>query len=342
VAADFERRCDFDIFIDKIGLRLHIFFGDQIKVDGKSYYSLVVFNVEHFGDRKTCKFQKLSYDNGEFTIRDIDDIDDIDNLYTLFEYLMYNEKLTDYKTIRKKLFELLKDKKFNGKSLFKKLNIPEYLFEMDYLPEVMTADKEHVSRDFYINLPESINDCKKPENEDDIINITAESTRSKRPNILKRHVYRRHVYSLNDDETDKYYFFSKNKDSKYYNSAIICDDNIYIGICYPEKKIIKFYPIDENLFSRFTYPFDFSDLVYLFFPYIYSPRKNYVAALKLFKFYNKHINSTIQGERKNGNLHDINLSESISIVENEMSRLKQQPQQQQKKAITITATTTNN
>jgi len=315
VADDFERRGDFDIFIDKIGLKPHIFFGDKIEVSGKSYYSLVVFNVEHIGEHKTCKFQKLSNNNGELTIEDIDNIDDIEDLYTLLEYLMYNEKLTDYKTIRRKLFELLKDKQFDRKSLFEKLNIPKNLFEMDYLPEVMTADKERISRNFYMKLPETIGKCKKPDDEDDISNIIAESKRSKRPNFFKRHVY---ISQL----TDNYSIFSKKKDSEYYNLAIICDDNVYIGICNPKKGIIQFYPIDENLFNRLTYPVDFTELVYLFFPYVNSIHSKHHALLKLLKFYNKYVNPTIPGQNKNGNLFNITLNNHISKLE---SILKKKP-----------------
>jgi len=313
VADDFEKREDDpDIKIKEIGLRPHIFFGDNIEAaNGNKYYNLVVFNIEHTGEHKTCKFQRLSHENNEIKIDDIneDSIINYNNkLYILLHSLIYNEKLTDYKTIRRRLFEILKNTNFNNKSLYEKLNIPSDLFERDYLPIVMTADKELVSSDFYMKLQKSITICKKPDEDSNINNKVAESEKSIRPKFLKRKVY------STIHETDEYYIFSKKKDSQYYNLAIICNDNIYIGICYPQKKIIQFYPIDENLFSRITYPFDFCDLVYLFYPHVYSCNSNIKLAIKLLKFYRRYISSTMPGF-KNRKYFNIDISKRINKAE---------------------------
>jgi hypothetical protein len=222
----------------------------------------------------------------------------------------------------------------NTDNLFDSLGIPSDFFERDYLPEVITAEGEYVPKDFYKLLPEKIDDFKistiKP---DDIKEVTAETNASKKPNFLKRKVY----YTVSDP--NKYIYFSKKKDSEYYNIAIVCNENntIYIGIYNPKTGIVKFYPIDKNIFSRFTYPSDFIDLIYLYLPYIHGkyynstflngeldPKINSIMIIKLYEFYSEYISSTVK--TKEG-LFDIN-----KYIEGIKIRQKQRQQQQQQQS----------
>ena len=305
VDEDFEKReGDGKFKFDKIGLRPHIFFGEEINVNGKEYYSLVVFNIEHTGEEKQCEFNELKKENNTISIVPIigkknntqqQSEENKDNLLLLLEHLLYCKKLTDYKTIRKKLLDLLKDADFNGESLYTKLNIPIDLFERDYLPEVMTADVKRVSSDFYMKLPKK-NDFELRESDyysvktyGAELNSEADIQKSvfKKPNFLKKV-----GYELYRDK-DKYMIFSNKKDSKYYNLAIFSRNDTYIGIYNHNKRIVKFYPIDIKHFSRLTYPSNFIELVSILFPFRYLGNTHELQ-LKLLYFYQKYISTKIK------------------------------------------------
>jgi len=268
------------------------------------------------------------------------------NLLEILYNLLYCKKLTDYKTIRKTIYDLLKDETFNEKSLFEELNIPDHFFEMDYLPVVITAEEECVPDGFYKLIPEKIEDFlsihpnyknQKP------AELIAETNASKRPNFFKRKVYHT-VYDPN-----KYIYFSKKKDSEYYNIAVVCNENdtVYIGIYNKRTGIVKFYPIDKNIFSRFTYPSDFIDLVYLYYPYIHckysqcnlmngnkiNPDININLRIKILEFYSEYISSTIKMKDKSINLNEYikyikNIQKNIQIKEQKERRQHEQHRRQ--------------
>lgn len=342
---------------DKIGLRPHIFFG-EVEVGNQRYYKYVIFNNEHFGgNKKTCGFNELKINGESISIVPITGKKIVGeknnnqqqsnnhnntgnsnnnntnyeqnkrNLLSLLKNLLYCEKLTDYKTIRRTIYELLK----NTDDLFDILGIPLNFFERDYLPEVITAEGDCVPTGFYKLLPEKIDDFLsmhpnylhlKPDY------ITAETTSSKRPNFFKRKVY----YTYSDKY--KYIYFSKKKDSEYYNIAIVCDENntIYIGIYNKSSGIVKFYPIDKNIFSRFTYPSDFIDLVYLYYPYIHNryypvtvnPNTNLAAVIKVLEFYCEYISSTIK--TKDGLIYINEYIEQIKILQQKQEQRQRQQQ----------------
>ena len=366
VAEDFEKReDDGDFKFDQIGLRPHIFFG-KIKVNGKTYYQYVIFNVEHFGGKdKKCKFQKLNINGLQINVVDITGKDIIgrggngnrnrnnttdyennttdyennntdyennkNNLLEILRNLLYCKKLTDYKTIRKTIYDLLKDKVFSNRisrdmSLFEKLNIPNHFFEMDYLPVVITAEEECVPDGFYNLIPEKIDDFLSIDPKYPVHKPTewiAETNASKRPNFFKRKVY----YTVYEE--NKYIYFSKKKESEYYNIAVVCNENntAYIGIYNKRTGIVKFYPINKNIFSRFTYPSDFIDLVYLYYPYVhnrYCKNKNNFL-IKILEFYSEYISSTIKTKKE-----DINLNEKIDYLKKKQKNKEQQEQQERK------------
>ena len=258
-----------------------------------------------------------------------------ENLLSLLENLLYCKKLTDYKTIRITIYELLK----NTDNLFDSLGIPSDFFKRDYLPEVITAEGECVPNGFYKLLPEKIDDFKSgpPDQPYQRTEVTAETNASKRPNFFKRKVYYT-VYELN-----KYIYFSEKKDSEYYNIAIVCNENntIYIGIYNPRTRIVKFYPIDKNIFSRITYPSDFIDLIYLYYPYIHNryfplmirdeeriqklnPDINLPAVIKVLEFYSEYISSTIKTIKQ-----DRDINKNIESLKKIQQHQQQQQQQQQ-------------
>jgi hypothetical protein len=289
---------DGEFKFERIGLRPHIFFGEKINVNGKQYHSLVVFNIELTGESKTCGFNQLKIENQSNTsVVTITENEIIINneqyLLSLLKHLLYCKKLTDYKTIRRTIYELLKNKSSDNMSLDKKLNIPEDLFKRNYLPEVMTADVICISSDFYMKLPKDENKFKKPESDDKIneygAELNSENTKSvfKKPNFLKKVGYVSHI------EKENYIFFSNKKDSEYYYLAIFSISDTYIGIYNPNKKIVKFYPIDIKHFSRLMYPSNFIELVSILFPFKY--RGNCInTALKLLYFYQKYISTKIK------------------------------------------------
>jgi hypothetical protein len=344
---DFRKgELDNEFKFDKIGLRPHIFFG-EVEVENQKYYEFVIFNVEHFGgNKKTCGFNKLEIDRLQINVVEITGKDIIGNgngngngnahnkdyLFILLYYLLYCEKLTDYRTIRRTIYELLE----NTPNLCDGLEIPHDFFKRDYLPEVITAEGTCVPKGFYKLLPEKIDNFKTSKKDyDEIKKVIAETTASKRPNFLKRTVY----YS--DFEDSKYIYFSKKKDSEYYNIAIVCNENntIYIGIYNPRTGIVKFYPIDKNIFSRFTYPSDFIDLIYLYLPYIHgkyynntvvnsklNPKTDPIMIIKLYEFYSEYISSTI---KTSVGLRDINkYIEGIKCLQKKQR--EQQPQSYQR------------
>ena len=282
---DFEiKEGDRNFKFDRIGLRPHIFFGEEIKVNGeeikvngKEYYSLVVFNVEHTGgNKKTCGFKKLINNNGTIDVVEISGesiVEEqttnnnnkkqqettINNKNTNYENnkfkllkilndLLYCKKLTDFKTIRRTIYELLKNKTFNQKTLFQELDIPNNFFERDYLPVVITAEEYCVPKSFYNSLPKSINNFYK--DEDMVITYS----RKKKSNIFTTYVY---FYIK-----DKILFFSSSKDNDCYNCAFYSDltNTVYIAIFDNRNNIVNYYPIDLDLYRRTSYPLRFINL----------------------------------------------------------------------------------
>ena len=255
-----------------------------------------------------------------------------ENLISLLDNLLYCKKLTDYRTIRRTIYELLK----NTPGLCERLEIPQNFFERDYLPEVITAEGTCVPKGFYKLLPEKIHEFySEPERTYMQTEVIAETNASKRPNFLKRKVY------FTDYEENKYIYFSKKKDSEYYNIAIVCNENntIYIGIYNPRTGIVKFYPIDKDIFSRFTYPSDFIDLIYLYYPYInskYIDLKHSVSSslhiiamyIKVFEFYSEYISSTIKTSKGDKDINNmIKKTKMLQAEKQAEQREKQQRQQ---------------
>jgi len=290
-------KVDHDEFkFENIGQRPHIFFGNKISVNGKEYHSLVVFNIELTGEHKTCGFNQLKIEDQNTSVfpttKNKIIVNNEQYLLSLLKHLLYCKKLTDYKTIRRTIYELLKTTKFDNISLYEKLNIPEDLFEREYLPEVITADVMCVSSDFYMKLPQDENEFKKPKDylitEYDV-ELNNEKTKSvfKKPNFLKKYGY------VSIFETEKYMFFSNKKHSEYYYLAIFSISDTYIGIYNPNKKIVKFYPIDIKHFSRLTYPSNFIELVSIFYPFKYVGT-TITTILKLLYFYQKYISTKIK------------------------------------------------
>jgi len=261
-----------------------------------------------------------------------------ENLRSLLENLLYCKKLTDYKTIRITIYKLLK----NRYNLFDSLGIPSDFFERDYLPEVITAEGECVPKGFYKLLPDKLEDFKseRPGHSTDIrTEVIAETNASKRPNFLKRKVY----YTVY--ESKKYIYFSKKQDSEYYNIAIVCNENntIYIGIYNPRTGIVKFYPIDKDIFSRFTYPSDFLDLIYLYYPYVHKkyypqidmkldPDINLILVIKVLEFYSEYISSTIKTLKGVIDINDLisKISNLKQIQENKQRKQRKQREQQER------------
>ena len=184
-----------------------------------------------------------------------------------------------------------------------------------------------------MNLPKKIDEFysepTKPYMQTEVI---AETTASKKPNFLKRKVYYTHY------EPTKYIYFSKKKDSKYYNIAVVCNKNntIYIGIYNPMTGIVKFYPIDKDIFSRFTYPSDFIDLIYLYYPYINNRYNNPItlninitAIIKVLEFYSEYISSKIK---------DTDINSFIELLKKLQIERKKQNNNVKKKTKTSTTT----
>lgn len=323
--------------IEQIGLRPHIFFGTT-SLDNDYYFEYVIFNREYMGgNHKTCGFKKLqkntiNRNNGERRIElNIVDIEEneINNILesginsnseyipnttfmvSILDHLIYNEPLSKFKTIRKKLYELLKDIEFSIRSkikqtLFGELEIPDYFFEIDYLPEIITSKEKYiVPHGFYNILPKKIEYFQRPTTDEDIVEITVDSIRSKRPDFLKRR-----VYYTKSNKTAKYIYFSKNKDSEYYNIAVHCYQNntIYIGIYNRNKGIVIFYPIDKDIFSRFTYPLNFIELIYLYFPKVNNivfKYENIPTKIKSLEFYSEYISNIVNTGKNNVNIRTV-------------------------------------
>jgi len=265
VAEDFEiKEGDRNFKFDRIGLRPHIFFGE---VNRKRYYQFVVFNNEHFGgNEKTCGFKKLINNNGTMDVVEISGESIVEKqttnnnnntnyednkikLLIILNDLLHCKKLTDFKTIRRTIYELLKNKTFNQKTLFQELEIPNNFFERNYLPVVITKEEEYcVPKGFYNSLPESINNFYK--DEDMVITYW----RKKKSNIFTTYVY---FYIK-----DKILFFSSSKDNDCYNCAFYSDltNTVYIAIFDNRNNIVNYYPIDLDLYRRTSYPLRFINL----------------------------------------------------------------------------------
>jgi hypothetical protein len=263
--SDFRKREDDSEFkFDKIGFRPHIFFG-EVEVDIVKYYKYGICNKEHIGNVKTCEFYELKTENDSISVVKTTGEEIIGEngngnkkiLYDLLSHLLYSKKLTDYKTIRRTIYDLLKNITFSNESLEKSLMIPEDFFKMDYLPNVITSNGV-VPKGFYMNLPISMNFFMNP-----IETKTIEEIHDrKRGNIFKTHVY--YYYWTNRLMNHKLlWFFSDSKNNDYYNLVFYSNEtkNIYIAIYDHRNNIVNCYPIDLELYSMFSYPIGFIKLV---------------------------------------------------------------------------------
>ena len=281
---DFEKREDYDFKIDKIGLRPHIFFG-EVKIGNQRYYKYVIFNNEHFGgNEKKCGFNELKIDgetisivsitgeeiiekknneneillrnNNQHQITNNTDYDkNKSNLLSLLKSLLYCEKLTDYKTIRKTIYVLLKIKDKDN-LLEQILRIPEDFFTRDYLPEVITAEGECVPDGFYNLLPNTIDLFKNPDkgsNQKTIIHCKGKD----KGDYIETHVY----FYIKEDGHNSYFFFSNSENDNYYNLFFKVNNTSYIAIFDHRNRIVNCYPINIDLYSLTLYPFVFKKLV---------------------------------------------------------------------------------
>ena len=250
-ARDFKKReRDPDVKIDEIGLRPHIFFGDERKNDGRDNvvndYRFVMFNIEHYG-KKTVGFKdnKLRDVSFDFLLKNYRELIEYlqseilsqssdDNKYkTIKRYLEpHRYKLTDTITDRNFYILLMRGSLKNMKNTIKSQTLQNSINEgiKQYLPKPELFEKQ---------------------TDDSVITCNIKRTR----NQSEMHAY----YFIKNG----FIFFSNNKNDEYYNFLLFFNDEYYIAIHDVEKNAIVCYPLTDETYytSKKMYPENFDDLL---------------------------------------------------------------------------------
>jgi len=236
--SDFKKReRDPDVKIDEIGLRPHIFFGDERKNDGRdnvvNNYRFVMFNKGYLIN-KTVGFK----DN---ELRDVPFDFLLKNYRELIEYLQSEildqyPGVNKYRTIKRYLKQHITDK------LTDTITDTNYYF---LLEQILYRKNRAIKQ--YLPKPELF----EKQTDDSVITCNIKRTR----NQSEMHAY----YFIKNG----FIFFSNNRNDKYYNFLLFFNDEYYIAIYDVEKNEIFCYPLTDETYytSKKMYPENFDDLL---------------------------------------------------------------------------------